>query len=207
MNRLASDGNIAVFQKDTSTVGSIGAKGGDLTIGTGVVGLRFHDATGSIRPITTVDGTVTDDTVDLGTTVARFQDLYLSGGAYIGGTGAENHLDDYEEGSWTPTHGGQNMSGTAVYVKIGRFVHIQGDVTAHASASSAAIIGGLPFTVASGKHSAWHVGYTSTATGVQGGYINNGSTLMYAIVPGETNTENIAAGERLIFTGSYDTAS
>jgi hypothetical protein len=33
---------------------------------------------------------------------ARFKDLYLSGGVYLGGTVAANYLDDYEEGTWTP---------------------------------------------------------------------------------------------------------
>jgi hypothetical protein len=30
-------------------------------------------------------------------------DLTLSGGVYLGGTGSANYLDDYEEGTWTPT--------------------------------------------------------------------------------------------------------
>jgi hypothetical protein len=37
-----------------------------------------------------------DGTKDLGFTAARFKDLYLSGGVYLGGTGAANLLDDYE---------------------------------------------------------------------------------------------------------------
>jgi hypothetical protein len=77
-NRMDSDGNVVDFRKNGTIIGSIGTKGGDLTIGTGVVGLRFHDGTGSIRPITTVDGTVTDDTIDLGTGVARFDDIYAT---------------------------------------------------------------------------------------------------------------------------------
>jgi len=94
-NRDTSDGSIINFAKDGSTVGIIGAKGGDLTIGTGVVGLRFHDGTGSIRPITTVDGTVTDDTVDLGTTVARFDDIYATNGTIQ--TSDRNEKQDIED--------------------------------------------------------------------------------------------------------------
>jgi hypothetical protein len=37
-----------------------------------------------------------------GGVASRFKDLYLSGGVYLGGTGGENLLDDYEEGTWTP---------------------------------------------------------------------------------------------------------
>lgn len=28
--------------------------------------------------------------------------IEVSGGVYLGGTGAANKLDDYEEGTWTP---------------------------------------------------------------------------------------------------------
>ena len=55
--------------------------------------------------------------------------LTLSGGVYLGGTGAANLLDDYEEGSWTPawgeavssSYGGGNLG---YYTKIGDTVHI-----------------------------------------------------------------------------------
>ena len=44
-----------------------------------------------------------DNSHDLGAGGARWKDLYLSGGVYLGGTGSANKLDDYEEGTWTPT--------------------------------------------------------------------------------------------------------
>ena len=52
-----------------------------------------------------------DNTLDLGISAARWKDLhlsgsaYLGGGAYIGGNTAANKLEDYEEGTWTPTVG------------------------------------------------------------------------------------------------------
>jgi hypothetical protein len=55
-------------------------------------------------PVTTA-GANADATHDLGYSSSRFRDLYLSGGVYLGGTGAANKLDDYEEGTWTPTQG------------------------------------------------------------------------------------------------------
>ena len=74
-----------------------------------------------------------DNTLDLGIGAARFKDLYLGGGAYIGGNGSANYLDDYEEGTWTPTVGavtGQTQptvttqnTFTGTYVKIGKIVH------------------------------------------------------------------------------------
>ena len=166
LNRQTSDGDIIILRKDGIAKGNIGTKGGDLTIGTGVVGLRFHDGTGSIRPITTVDGTVTDDTIDLGTGVARFQDLYLSGGAYLGGTGSANHLDDYEEGTWTPavSHGGTaatmvDLGASGSYTKIGRMVTLQGNAKVQTvNGTGSATITGFPYTV----------GDTVANTGVEG---------------------------------------
>jgi len=50
LNRDTSDGTIAEFRKDGTTVGSIGTSGGDLVVGTGNTGLLFYDATPQIIP-------------------------------------------------------------------------------------------------------------------------------------------------------------
>jgi hypothetical protein len=81
LNRNTTDGDIARFNKDGSTVGSIGAEGGDLVIGTGTTaGLQFNDATPTIRPWNMSANTRTDGVCDLGYSNSRFKDLYLSGG-------------------------------------------------------------------------------------------------------------------------------
>jgi hypothetical protein len=83
-------------------------------------------------------------------------DIAVSGGVYLGGTGSANYLDDYEEGTWTPTITfGSGGSATAAsvscqYTKIGRLVHISGRFTLTSFsgfASGELIIGSLPFTV------------------------------------------------------------
>lgn len=67
-----------------------------------------------------------------------------------------NTLDDYEEGTWTPTDGSgaglsfTNTSGNCIYTKIGRMVYAAFRVTYPSTANgSAARIGNLPFTSAS----------------------------------------------------------
>jgi hypothetical protein len=80
LNRLSSDGEILRFQKDTATVGSIATVNGDLLVGTGDTGLRFHDTDNRIYPINTSGGAKVDATIDLGDPTGRFKDLYLSGG-------------------------------------------------------------------------------------------------------------------------------
>jgi hypothetical protein len=65
-----------------------------------------------------------------------------------------NTLDDYEEGTWTPSQGaGLTVTGTftssGTYTKIGRQVLVNGRLTATTLATTAAglMCGGLPFTV------------------------------------------------------------
>ena len=86
--------------------------------------------------------------------VARF----TSGGLAIGGTGAANTLDDYEEGTYTPTvtcensgsYGLSTNSDTLQYTKIGRLVTVQGmlGVTSESSPSGNLRVS-LPFTAPS----------------------------------------------------------
>ena len=158
-NRL-SDGDIVNFNKDGTTVGSIGTAGGDLTIGTGDTGLTFEDAADVIHPINQGTGAARDNAIDLGKSAARFKDLYLSGGVQFGTTGAAaQNLDDYEEGTWTPVLVGSTTAGTATFVTgptgtytiIGNQVTVYFDwnISAH-TGTGALRITGLPFALGSG---------------------------------------------------------
>jgi hypothetical protein len=155
-NRLSSDGTVINVQKDGTTVGSIGSSASDLMIGNGAVGLRFNDSTSQIYAYNTSTIANSDGLIDIGRTTARFKDLYLSGGVYVGGTGSANHLDDYEEGTWAPvlTDDSGNafgMSGATVgtYTKIGNLVTVIAycSTTGIGSASGDVRLTGLPFTV------------------------------------------------------------
>jgi len=150
-NRIGTDGEIVAIRKDGSTVGSIGSKGGDLYIGTGVCGVRYHDSQTSVRPANANDGTAQDGVLDLGSSAARWKDLYLSGGAYLGGTGSANHLDDYEEGTFTPTFSGATLSqAVGTYTKIGNLVTVSYRIVTTGGLPSSGTpvqIGGLPFTI------------------------------------------------------------
>jgi len=152
--RQTSDGDIVVFRKGTGAIGSIGSEGGDaLYIQSGTTsgsGLHFKSNVGVIRPAR--NGATVDNAIDLGADTRRFKDLYLSGGAYLGGTGAANKLDDYEEGTWTPaytapsgvaTYGVQ----TGSYTKVGNKVTVIAELQADRNTLSGLIkIGGLPFS-------------------------------------------------------------
>ncbi len=131
LNRTTSDGEILRFSKDGSTVGSIGTDGGDIVIYTaGDSGIRFNP-NGTLP--TNGSGTVTDNAYDLGQSSLRWQDLYLSGGVYLGGTGSANHLDDYEEGTFTPEVWDAASGGNQITVisKYGSYTKVGGLVTVH----------------------------------------------------------------------------
>ena len=148
-NRMGSDGDIAVFRKDGTTVGSIGASGTQFYLTNTAMnsGLRFYS--GGVAACD-LNGDWADGGRDLGHSAIRFKDLYLSGGVYLGGTGSANHLDDYEEGTWTPSSPHLTLTvtaGTNYYVKIGRLVYVQFDVTFPASSSGTATLITAPFAV------------------------------------------------------------
>ena len=154
LNRKTSDGDIVTFNKDGTTVGSIGSYAGDLIIGTGDTYLRFEDSYDVISP-RNANGTGRDAAVSLGVPSVRFKDLYLSGGVYLGGTGAANLLDDYEEGTWTPTPAAGLTSISvygANYVKVGNMVTIWLSCALTGDGTSTQVqIGGLPFVHAGGS--------------------------------------------------------
>ena len=100
-----------------------------------------------------------------------------------------NTLDDYEEGTWTPTDasGAGLTFSTAVgnYTKIGRVVTGSFRVTYPTTVSSAQIIiGGLPFTVNNTEANFCFVGCYSNGTTAISGETATNSTTMYFYVMG-----------------------
>ena len=163
LNRRASNGDITVFRKDNTAIGSIGSEGGDaLYIGTSDTGLKFS-ASDIIQPFNPSTVAARDAAIDLGNSGARFKHLYLSGGVYLGGTGAANHLDDYEEGTWTPAIEGGSSNPTSItytyqvgqYTKIGRqvTVHFRIQTSAGSGGSGTFKISNIPFTASSVRSS------------------------------------------------------
>jgi hypothetical protein len=225
-NRKTDDGDIAIFRKDGSTVGSIGVDYGDNLFISGNsthVGLMF-DST-HIWPYK--NGNFVDATVDLGVSSGRFKDLYLSGGVYLGGTGSANKLDDYEEGTWTPvfspatafTSITYDVATGGSYTKVGNVVHIRGAVRTDAinGGSGTVRIGGLPFTSSSvAPLGTFSIGYLNNFSGDSPGgiYINGGATTATIVYRTGANTgldNNLQVADLntggnanyILFSGSY----
>ena len=159
VNRLSSDGDIVSLRKDGAVVGLIGTSGGNLIVqgdtATGKTGIKFSGAEWIPQ-----DNGNSDGGVDLGLSNARFKNLYLSGGVYLGGTGSANKLDSYEEGTWTPVFsdeasGGNTATGSirGLYTKIGNQVTVTctaiGLSTSGMNSVNDLRIQGLPFTPSS----------------------------------------------------------
>jgi hypothetical protein len=207
---LDADGGDITLKDGGTGIGVIGNSGGATFYGGTASGIMFNGV--NINP---TNGTATraDNANDIGAASYRFKDLYLSGGAFIGGTGTANKLDDYEEGTFT--HSFTNFSGTidggfntGSYTKIGNTVHVHSAiVNASGTASGAVALAGLPFAClnASRGHSA--VSYNGTLAGSVYGVSNikpnqriapNSSTL-------ETGVTSGTGDVNLVYSCTYST--
>ena len=159
VDRATSDGALVDYKKNGTTLGRVDIYGNAVirnfldirtaaSVGSGIGGndgyLQVFDKNGT-----------SDAVVDLGSASSRIKSVYLSGGVYLGGTGAANLLDDYEEGTWTPAWG-EAVSATygggtyGYYTKIGNMVHIYFYLqwsSKTAGNGGYAAITGLPFSV------------------------------------------------------------
>ena len=96
-------------------------------------------------------------------------DITTTGGVFLGGTGAANKLDDYEEGTWTGTVADAASSGNesssvvyGTYTKVGKIIYVQFNVsnidTTGLTAGNDVYITGLPFATASVTGNAKYTG-------------------------------------------------
>jgi hypothetical protein len=227
LNRLTTDGALALFQKDGTTVGSIGvANGNNLTVGGSVaahIGLQF--GTGIIYP-TDDTGAANDNAVALGDTNNRFTNLYLSGGVVFGTTGgsvSSKTLDDYETGTWTPVYTADSGAAThnvqtGSYVKVGKLVTVIGELQASRNTLSGAVtITGLPFASSGnggGFNPTFTIRFASDMPNLKG-YTSASSIVLKKQATSSTNSVDVIETDLsntatnynyLYFTATYMTA-
>ena len=210
LNRNTSDGSIIEFRKDGTAVGSIGSQSDHVYIsasGATSAGLRLQNNS-IISP--TKNAVVSDNTIDLGQAGGRFKDLYLSGGVYLGGTGAANKLDDYEEGTWTPTaqlYSGTMTVNSATYTKIGNLVTLKASVTFDATTDNSAVsIQNVPFAhTGANKANGGYVTASTVATASKISGVGSG-TFNLKDASGSAVTYTAIAGSTLDFVLIYETA-
>lgn len=162
-DRLNTTGTMFEGRIDGASQVRLGYNGLESYITSPSGGLRISGT--AVKP--TISGfNSNDDAVDLGTPTAQFKTLYLSDGISFGNTPGSitsKNLDDYEEGTWTPTYtttspellGAINYDSDTrgYYTKIGNQVFVHGRVKTtsfNAGTSGGAVrIGGLPYPTAS----------------------------------------------------------
>ena len=121
-----------------------------------------------------------------------FNNLYLSGGMYVGGTGSANYLDDYEEGTYTPVLASTGCTFSysvqlGSYVKIGNLVYLQFNITLSnrtGTLSNTVIIDNIPFNtknVDNSLYSGGHIGHYFNVN------LGSGTTMAYQIPAVSTN--------------------
>jgi hypothetical protein len=135
-------------------------------------------------------------TIGVGNTAGSTSGAGISFPASQSASTDPNTLDDYEEGTWTPTYYCDTTAGTTTYTrqygsytKIGNRVFVECDVVwSGQTGTGSGLIGGLPFT--SSPYSADSRGFVYAAayggslsfTGVQAALINNSATYLLLYV-------------------------
>jgi len=91
LNRLTSDGTIADFRKDGTSVGSIFShSSGNMGIGNGDTGVLFAASSNSFQPWNTSTNAVRDNAISMGISGGRWSVIYA-------GTGTINTSDEREK--------------------------------------------------------------------------------------------------------------
>jgi len=241
VNSSAAGGNICVFRSTATNGGYVQFQGsGSTPTTTGYVGAASKLNTGGsvtdfgITAVTnlifgTSDGT---ERMRLNTTGA----LVLAGGstsasgigiafpATQSASSDANTLDDYEEGTWTPTFAGGTTNPTVTYsyqygyyTKIGNLVYLTFRIgaSAYSGGSGSLQIKGMPFSASSQTNNfgVLSLGYANgwtTSAPTYGRYTggNNFMELYYLTGPNETTiTTGLAgAGTQLIMNIVYQAA-
>ena len=196
LNRNTNDGEFILLRRDgAGTVsGTIGVQGSRPYFGNNInFSIKCDDFGGGGLVPANQSGTPTNNVSDIGGPSAVWNDLYLGGGVYLGGTGAANKLDDYEEGIWTPVikavgNGGNNATYTlhgGSYTKVGRLVNVQvyiSGININAiTAGSYITLQGFPFACTNYADFtiAYKSGSWSTAGNIIGGYLQSGQSYAY----------------------------
>jgi hypothetical protein len=128
-----------------------------------------------------------------------------------------NTLDDYEEGTWTPTVTASSsnptvtyLTQTGLYTKVGRMVSIQGrvQISAISGGSGNFRLSGLPFTNnanIAGAGTSWFSGVNLSSGYTQGSLYFDGNNAYLSFAE---SGDNVGASQMLIgaFGNSFDIA-
>ena len=149
--------------------------------------ITLPDTTGTVATLNTPSFLTT---IGVGGTTASASGAGISFPATQSASSDANTLDDYEEGTWTPTLGGTATYGANAgnYVKVGRLVFAVAIINVSAiGTGSTTLISGLPFTNGATNECNCSIGYltgsASTFASVYGYVTANGTTIQLSTIP------------------------
>jgi len=190
-------------------------------------GIRFYSANNLEAEILSVtDGSYNGDLRFITNGSERMRLLSSGGMTFNGDTAADNALDDYEEGSWTPSNpnGGYTFNSVgAYYTKIGNMVNyfLHCTLSLIPNNNNVFEIHGLPYTSSSAAHNyGWHsqVVYSSNANDAtianMRALVNQNSTYVYFHTVGlgtgarvmNSTVRAAMQGQNIILAGTYRAA-
>lgn len=176
------------------------------------------------REVEAIEAGLLNGTARLNSSATSVVSLSVTGGqitfpAVQSASASANVLDDYEEGTWTPSVGGTATYTVQQgdYVKIGRKVWFSCHLTINAIGSgSTTIIAGLPFAIsmASGNTSAavcvsyW--GSAASSLVFVSGLVNGTGVVLVGLTAAATSVASPAIfgnGTDIVMSGTYEAAS
>jgi len=151
---------------------------------------------GMILPSTTLTTPIVSTTMGVGGATPAASGSGITFPATQSASSDANTLDDYEEGTWTPTlsnFGGTGLAASGYYTKIGRIVNWTADITGTNVTSTA-------------NSSAFTMPFTAPSVALMGTCVAaSSSTISYGVgVAGGTNsmqTPTWSAASRVLVTG------
>jgi hypothetical protein len=134
--------------------------------------------------VTTNSGTlISATTIGVGGTTPAASGAGVSFPATQSASSDVNTLDDYEEGTWTPTDAsGASLSfsgNTGYYTKIGNLVYARLSVTYPSTGNGSQAVISMPFTAASGNNGGAFVSYSTATINPLWAYVNNATAGAY----------------------------
>ena len=165
---LTVDTNTLVVDAANNRVGIGASPDKSLDVNIASATMRIRDASGGndfavktiAGPVSLAGSTVNTAIGFMTNDTERLRILAGGGLTFNGDTAAQNALNDYEEGSWTPTYGGSSSNPTVTldfqtgsYVKIGKIVIASFTIGTDATSggSGSLLVNGLPFPSMSGR--------------------------------------------------------
>ena len=119
----------------------------------------------------------------------------LAGGGitFNGDTAAANALDDYEEGTWTPT-GTNVVNAVGYYTKIGRFVYCSMWFSA-SGGDTTSTIGGLPFSSFSTNNAANGGAPIYSQNDIRGLLVSGGGGTTFHLYGGSSGNSSVVVAD------------